>query len=95
MTQTDLALKGAATISLARAWLDPPKHEPTEADQMEPDHKSRNALAKAKHADPADYLVSFAIGTPERPWHADRIHSRAARGLLPYVPARQTRRDSN
>lgn len=47
----------------------------------------------ARHGSAAIYLptggsavpdVHFAIGTPDRPWHSNRIFSREARGLPPY-----------
>ncbi len=89
----DLALKGSAEFRFADTLPNEPKLAPWPSPDPrppEPDQRIATLPAVSNQKPPPPYsgsiVIAHALEGELRPWHAHRIHSRAARGLAPWKP---------
>lgn len=89
----DLALKGSAEFRFADKPPDPNKiAQPPPPDRSPSDPDQRTTALTADTDDKplplhsGSIVIAYALQGELRPWHAHRIHSRAARGLAPWKP---------
>ena len=78
ITAQELALRGSAEIRLGESNADPPSGLDAAALAVEQLHAR---LQSAK--------VTYAVGSPQRPWNAYRVFSRTARNLEEQKPQRR------